>query len=167
MRRSRRVQRGVAMVEFALVAGLFFLLVTTLLDVGKAIYVKNTLDAAAREGALRAVLLDSPTTSQIEAIINGHSSDVKLDYASPCTYSTTHNAPTTANTGAIYISLRPSGGEGSYTVPAGCTLPSTASNHVAITVTIVYKYQPITPLVGQLLSVGLTFVSTSTMETEY
>lgn len=166
--RRRRLQRGVAMVEFALVAGLFFLLVTTLLDVGKAIYVKNTLDSAAREGARRAVLLDNPTTSDIEAVIKGHSSDVSLDYATPCTYSTTHNPPSSPNTGAIYISLRPSGREGSYAVPlTGCTLPAIAKGHVAITVTIVYKYQPITPLVGQLLSGGLTFVSTSTMETEY
>jgi Flp pilus assembly protein TadG len=163
--RGRRAQRGVAMVEFAIVAGLFFLLVMLLLDVGKAVYIKNTIDAAAREGARRAVVLNNPTLSDIEAVIHGHSSDVSL--ASPCAYDSTHPAPTGNNVGFVYVSLRPSGLEGGYNVSGCSSLPAQATGHVPITVTIIYRYVPITPLIGQFLGGGLTFVSTSTMTTEY
>ena len=169
MRRSQR-QRGVAMVEFALVAGLFFLLVMALLDVGKGVYVKNTLDAAARDGARAGVVLDSasqsgsPTLTDIENAIKQHSSDVA--FAAPCPF----NAPTASgladNKGAIFINQMPGGGKGLVDVSRCGSLPTAVSGHVPITVTIVYKYTPITPLVAQFTG-SLTFESTSTLKTEY
>jgi Flp pilus assembly protein TadG len=159
----KKLQRGATMVEFALVAGLFFLLVMILLDVGKAIYVKNTLDAAARDGARRAVILNNPNLKDIEDTVRQHSSDVFL--AEPCPFNAP-TAPTQANTGTVYVSKMPAGGPGGFTVPAGCT-GTTAANHTTITVTITYKYQPITPFIGQFLGGGLTFTSSSTMTTEY
>lgn len=167
---GHRRQRGVAMVEFALVAGLFFLLVMALLDVGKGVYVKNTLDAAARDGARAGVVLNSPTLSTIETSIKQHSSDVA--FATPCPFSP---PPATAaslpnNKGAIYINNMPEGGKGSVDL-SGCTalgiaIPSPVSGRQPLTVTVVYKYTPITPLVAQFTG-SLTFVSTSTMTTEY
>jgi Flp pilus assembly protein TadG len=47
----RRRSRGQALVEFALVVPLFFLLVFGLIDLGRAIYVNNSMAEASREGA--------------------------------------------------------------------------------------------------------------------
>ena len=164
MRRSRW-QRGASMVEFAIVAGLFFTLVMMLLDVGKAIYVKNTIDAAARDGARVAVVLNSPDLSQVEAAIKKHSQDVA--FAQPCPITSTPSGSGLAdNSGAIFMNKMPEGGPGSVVLPGGCVY-TTAGGHVTITVTIIYKYKPITPFVAQFLGGGITFTSSSTMTTEY
>lgn len=161
----RRRQHGVGLVEFALVAPLFLLMVMVLFDFSKSVYDKNTLDAAAREGARRAVLLNTPTTSDVEAAIRQHSSAVYL--APHCAYADpkTQAAPP-PNTGYIYLSLQPAGGNGSYSPGAGCPVPSVAVNHVPVTVTIVYSYQPLTPLLSSVVGT-ITFTSTSTFTTEY
>jgi Flp pilus assembly protein TadG len=173
--RRKRSQHGIAMVEFALVAGLFFLLVTTLLDVGKGVYVKNTLDAAVRDGARAGVILDSPaggsgqpTLKDIENAIKAHSSDVAFASNPGCPFTTPTFASIPDNTGIIYITSHnmPGGGTGGIST-AGCgSVPSAASGHVAITVNVMYKYTPITPLVAQFTG-SLEFISTSTMTTEY
>jgi Flp pilus assembly protein TadG len=166
-RRMGRVgQRGVGLVEFSLVAPLFFLLVMVLADFGKAVYDKNTLDAAAREGARRAALINNPTTAQVEAVIRQHSSAVSLP-TSGCAYDPTHPAPTTGNIGYIYLSAPPSGGNGTYTPPVGCAVPAAVTSHGPITVTIVYRYQPLTALLSRVIGNGITLTSTSTFTTDY
>lgn len=50
-RPSRRTHRGQAIVEFALVLPLFVLIIFGLVDLGRAVYVNNSLAEAAREGA--------------------------------------------------------------------------------------------------------------------
>lgn len=172
------------MVEFAIVAPLFMLLVFFILDFGKAVYVKNTLDSAAREGARAAVVLIStqsgcsggtPTDCDVEKAAQVHSSDVKLSNPTPfCTAV----APTAANTGLIYISpTYAPGGDSATTVscPSGLVTVTPASGMKAITVTIVYCYKPVVPLLSSVLSLatsgncsgGITLKSSSTMQTEY
>lgn len=167
MRREHRRVRGATLTEFSLVAGLLFLLVFVVIDLGKYLYVRSTLEAAAREGARRAVVLDAPTASQLEAAIRQHSSDVS--FAQPCGPYAIPAPPGTANSGYIYLSAPPGGGN-DLTVPAGCgsppTVPPTAGGHVAYTVTIVYTYKPITPLVS-LLTGPITVTYQATMVTEY
>lgn len=162
-------QRGVGSAEFALVGPVFFLLIMVLADFSKAVYDKNTLDASAREGVRTAILVNSPTTSQVEAIIRQHSSTVSLppNATGYCAYDSTTPAPTTANTGYIYLSAPPSGGNGTYTPPAGCAVPTAVTGHKAITVTIVYRYQPYTPLLARIVGTSITFTSTSTFTTDY
>ena len=152
------------MVEFALVAGLFFLLVFTLLDVGKGVYVKNTIDAAARDGARAGVVLSSPTLSDIEDAVKKHSSDVA--FAAPCPFNTPTTTGLADNKGAIYIDNMPEGGAGSVDTSGCSSVPSAVSGNVKITVTIIYKYTPITPLVAQFTG-SLTFKASSTLTTEY
>src|SRR5262245_11395129 len=52
----RRRSRGQAMVEFALVAPLFFFLLFSLIEFGRAIYYIQMLNNAAREGARYAIV---------------------------------------------------------------------------------------------------------------
>ena len=162
----RRRQGGVSLVEFTLVAPMFFLLLMVLADFSKAIYDKNTLDAAAREGVRRAILVNSPTTAEVLAAITQHSSALSLP-TSGCVFDTNHTAPTKANTGYIYLSVPPGGGNGTYTPPSGCTTPAVAGNHSQITVTIVYRYSPLTPLLSRVVGDHITFTSTSTFTTDY
>jgi len=181
-RRSRRPQSGVGLVEFALVAPLFMIFVFLIMDFGKAIYVKNTLDSAAREGARAAVVLQStqcntggePTACDVESAAKKHSSDVSL--ANPSPYCST-DAPTAGNTGAIYLSNVP-GGDATATgvCPDGSAYnKSPVSGNASIKVTIVYCYKPLFPPLSAVLSLatsgnckgGITMVSTSQMNTEY
>ena len=166
------------MVEFAIVAPLFLIL-----DFGKAIYVKNTLDSAAREGARAAVVLTStlcsggePTACDVEKAVKVHSSDVSLANPSPYCPAV---APTAGNSGLIFIG--PSGTEpggetaASGPCPGGSYNVTPASGHSKITVTIEYCYKPLMPLLSSVLALatsgncqgGITLVATSTMNTEY
>ena len=58
--------RGVAAVEFAVVAPILFLLIFGMIDVGRALMVQNLLTNAARDGA-RAASLDGVTAVDVEA----------------------------------------------------------------------------------------------------
>jgi len=183
-RRARRGQSAVSMVEFAIVAPLFLILIFLILDFGKVIYVKNTLDSAARDGARAAVVLTStlcgggePTACDVEKTVKNHSSDVSLANPSPYCPAV---APTAGNSGLIFLGPAGTapGGEpaASGVCPGGGVFNVTAaSNHAQITVTIEYCYKPLMPLLSAVLALatsgncqgGITLVSTSTMKTEY
>jgi Flp pilus assembly protein TadG len=66
-RRSPR-RRGVAAVEFAIVAPLFFLLVIGIVEIGRAMMVQQVLINASRVGARRAVMLSSNEQAVSDAI---------------------------------------------------------------------------------------------------
>jgi Flp pilus assembly protein TadG len=66
-------QRAQALVEFAFIATLFFLLFFVVLDGGRAIYAWTAVAEAAREGAHAAELTQS-TDAQIKSAITAHTS---------------------------------------------------------------------------------------------
>src|SRR5436190_19629265 len=55
-RRARGAHRGQALVEFAFVAPIFFLLLFAIIDFGRYVYYVQVLDNAAREGARYAIV---------------------------------------------------------------------------------------------------------------
>jgi Flp pilus assembly protein TadG len=65
MRTSRTVRqrRGQALVEFALVAPVFFLLLFSIIEFGRAIYYVQILNNAAREGARYAIVHGNESTN--------------------------------------------------------------------------------------------------------
>ena len=140
---ARRGEGAASLVEFAIAAPLFLVLLFLILDFGKAIYVQNTIDSAAREGARAAVVLLSaggagePKSSDVERAVKNHSSDVSL--ANPSPYCTAA-APSSGNTGDIYIG--PSGTEpggdqaASGPCPSGSYNVTPDSGNKPITVTI-------------------------------
>jgi Flp pilus assembly protein TadG len=67
-RRRRNSQRGVAAVEFAIVAPIFFMLVIGIIEVGRAIMVQQVLINASRVGARRAVMLTSTQEDVLDAV---------------------------------------------------------------------------------------------------
>lgn len=66
---SRKKRRGAAVVEFALVAPLFILLVFGMIEFGRMVMVQQVLVNATREGARQAVL-DGSTRTEVDQIIN-------------------------------------------------------------------------------------------------
>jgi Flp pilus assembly protein TadG len=75
-RRTAKRRRGTAVVEFALVAPLFILLVFGILEYGRMVMVQQILTNATREGA-RAAVLDGATgdsvTTKVNTYLNGAS----------------------------------------------------------------------------------------------
>ncbi len=61
-------RRGVAAVEFALVAPLLFLLVFGMMEVGRGLMVQQLLSNAARDGA-RSAILEGATVADVEASV--------------------------------------------------------------------------------------------------
>ncbi len=59
-RRFHRDDRGAAMVEFAIIAPLLFLLVFGVIDFGRVFFLYNNLTNAAREGARAGAVLEYP-----------------------------------------------------------------------------------------------------------
>jgi len=60
--KSRRGERGQALVEFAFVGIAFFILVLGMIDVGRAVWNYNTLAQATREGTRYAIVHGSKAT---------------------------------------------------------------------------------------------------------
>lgn len=69
-RSCRKNRRGAAVVEFAIVAPVFFLLVFGMIEYGRLVMVQQVLTNASREGARQAVLDGSTTSSVTDAVQN-------------------------------------------------------------------------------------------------
>jgi Flp pilus assembly protein TadG len=80
LRRSDR--RGVAAVEFALVAPLFFLLVLGMLEFGRMVMVQQVLTNAVREGA-RVAVMDGATSDDVKATVRTYLSNALLPATDP------------------------------------------------------------------------------------
>ena len=65
-RRFTRDERGATIVEFALIAPLFLLIVFAAIDVGRAYYTVNQLATAVREGARYAAMQENPVAEIAE-----------------------------------------------------------------------------------------------------
>ncbi|MFZ5829229.1 MAG: TadE/TadG family type IV pilus assembly protein [Planctomycetota bacterium] len=79
-RPCRRERRGVAAVEFALVAPLFFLLVIGMIEFGRAVMVQQIITNASREGA-RIAVLDGTTGSEVQNTVENYLTGVAVSGA--------------------------------------------------------------------------------------
>lgn len=92
--RIRRLSRrsGVAAVEFAIVAPVFFVLVFGMIEFGRMVMVQQILTNASREGARRAVL-DAATTDNVTTVVNDYLTSASISGA---TVSVTPGPPSSA-----------------------------------------------------------------------
>jgi Flp pilus assembly protein TadG len=67
-RRKPSAPRGIAAVEFAIVAPVFLMVVLGIIEVGRAIMVQQVLINASRVGARRAVMLSSTEQAVIDSV---------------------------------------------------------------------------------------------------
>lgn len=76
--RSYRIKRqGASVVEFAIVAPVFFLLVFGMIEYGRMVMVQQVLTNASREGARQAVL-DGSTTALVTTVVTGYLSSSSI-----------------------------------------------------------------------------------------
>ena len=89
-------RRGAAVVEFAVVAPVFFLMIIGFIEFGRALMVKQVLVNASRVGAREAVVTGA-TSSTVVTAVQSYASNVAV----PNTAVTTIPDPATAATGSM------------------------------------------------------------------
>lgn len=94
-RLCRKYRRGAAVVEFALVAPLFFMLVFGMIEYGRMLMVQQILTNASREGARMAVL-DGSSPTQITASVQNYLQNATINGAN---VTVTPNPPSGAGYG--------------------------------------------------------------------
>ena len=157
-------QRGQSLVEFAVSSVVLLLLVGGLVDIGRSIYVSETLSNAAREGARHGAWFDAGTLShpylydsEIKATVDLELAGIGLPASVLKNPSTTcpnvsdgngwHNPPfvssaypLSANQTWLYICYNNTSG-------LDYTSPATNLGQLDVNVIVTYTYGPLTPLV--------------------
>jgi len=147
---------GQSMVEFAVLAPIFFLLLLGTIDLGRAVYIYNAISDAAREGTRAAIPFDNPLPNS-NAVVTAVQSKLGGGFTlttDPCSggpvTSSCPATPTAPNTGFIWYSSR---------------IGTTGRGHV--TVKISFLFQPWIPVVRDAAGNGVVISAESTMVTEY
>ena len=137
--------RGQALVEFSLIIPIFLLIFVSLFDLGRGVFAYNTLANAAREGARIAIVnQDVPT---IVKRAKDQTAIVEL------------------NDPSVTVGFWQMKDDGTADTSDPCNL--VANNCLAV-VSFEATYQPITPLVANILfKNGVTFKTTSVLSVEY
>jgi len=147
---------GQSMVEFAVLAPIFFLLLLGTIDLGRAVYIYNTISDAAREGTRAAIPFDSPlpTSATVIGAVQSKLGGGFTLTTDPCSgqpvTASCPAAPSTPNTGFIWYS-------------SGIGTPGRGS----VTVKISFLFQPCVPVVRDAAGKGVMISAQSTMVTEY
>ena len=154
----RRKSGGQAMVEFALLSGLLFLLVLGIFDFGRAIAVYINIAEAAHEGARQLVLRSNYNSTYPDTVIVNATlakiggggmvltEDPCLANSPPCT---TPSTPTTPNTGYIWIT------------------PNRTTGNNLVTVRVTYLFAPMTGMISNLVGPSFVMQAGSSMRAEY
>lgn len=79
--KSQPRRRGAALVEFAVLAPLFFTLLIGILEFGRAIMVAQLMTNASREGARRAII-EGATQTEVESLVSNYLSNTSVSGAS-------------------------------------------------------------------------------------
>jgi Flp pilus assembly protein TadG len=142
------------MLEMALILPIFLLIFVSLFDLGRAVFVYNTLTNAAREGARLAIV--NQDSAAIIARAKSQTAIAEL------------NVP---NVTVGFYQVNPDGTPDT-TTPCPQSPPVLGQTHVAVgclaVVSFEATYQPITPIVSNLLfKNGVTFTAKSVLSVEF
>jgi len=186
-RRYFRSQRSQGLTEFAIIAPVILLLTFGIIDFGRALYLYITLQQAANEGARVAVrasyFIDPngtshtwPTDTDVANAIAGHAVIMNLANNPACPNGPLPNGrvpqgspskPATAGNGSPN---GPRGGLGTYPPPnlgAGCNNVTPATGNEPIKVTLWYTFQPITPIIQQVIGNNIVITAYAVYRAEY
>jgi Flp pilus assembly protein TadG len=151
----RHKSRGQAMVEFALLSTLLFIMVMGIFDFGRAIAVYINIAEAAHEGARQLVLRSNynsqpPDTVIVNATLAKIGGGGMVLTEDPCLPScTSPSTPTTPNTGFIWIT------------------PNRGTGNQEVSVRITYLYAPLTGLISNIVGAQFVMTAGSSMRAEY
>jgi hypothetical protein len=180
--RDRRSQRSQSLVEFAIVAPLLLVLLFSVVDFGRVIYIYVTLNQAVNEGARSAIKASPllPTNADVETAVRRHAVDVGL--ANPCPngpitaalppsgqgwiFITEPNPPTTVEALSPTLDDAP-GGQMWAASTGSCSATEPAFDHAPLQVTIIYNFVPITPLIQQFFANNIIISAAAIYRTEY
>lgn len=145
MRRHHRDGRGQALVEFALVLPIFLLILVAIFDLGRAVFAFNSITNAAREGARLAIVNQTTASITNKAIANAAIAETAAPNVTVIFKEAAPNADPTTNANCATLEI-------------GC---------MAV-VSFQTTYQPLTPIVSQILfSGGVTLTATSIEAIEF
>ena len=102
-RSCRRNRRGAAVVEFAIVAPVFILLVLGMVEMGRGVMVQQVITNASREGA-RAAVVDGSTVSSVQTVVKNYLTGAGLP-ASAATITVTIPAARYGNAATVAVSI--------------------------------------------------------------
>jgi TadE-like protein len=178
-------QRSQSMTEFALVAPIIFLLLFGIVDVGRAVYYYVTISEAANEGARVAIQGEPPDylqskNSDVLAAVTKHAIAAQLGQQCPNGPIPSDPQPA-ANTGWVFITAYPSSSSyepsprpnapgdetGANPDPGVCDDVNAAAGNQPLQVTIYYNFQPVTPLLSNLIGGHVILSSWAVYQTEY
>jgi hypothetical protein len=190
-------QRSQGLTEFAIIAPIILLLTFGIIDFGRALYLYITLQQAANEGARVAVrasyFVDPnggthtwPNDSDVASAVQGHAVIMNLANYPACPNGPLPNngiaqgSPTlpAMNSGWIFITdpstagngvpNGPRGGLGTYPAPGpGCNAIQPAVGNEPIKVTIWYTFQPVTPIIQQVVGNNIVITAYAVYRAEY
>lgn len=161
-----RSQHGQSLVEFALSSVVLLLLVGGIADIGRSVYMSESLSNAAREGARHGAWFDAPTLThpylddaQIKAAVDADLTAVSLPASVLKNPGTTCPAPTDGNS-----FHNPPYASSAYPATAGqvwlyicynntpgvdfLSTPGTNESQQDVNVIVLYSYSPLTPIIG-------------------
>jgi len=165
--RQRR-QQAQSMVEFALIAPIFFIMLLGIVDFGRAIYFYNGIASGAREAARYAVAKDNLAQNDVSV-----RQQAKLDLFSMAVDTCSQGngdlcatpPATSATPNLTYVAISPPWDQRqTYQSSAGVTGQTT---NYPLTVTLTFYFRPATPIIAQLVGNQIALQASSTMITEY
>lgn len=141
-RLSRSDGRGQALVEFALIAPIFFVLVLGCIEFGRAVYTIQILNNATREGARYAIVHGSQSVCPSGPMPNGASNNCDPSGARITT--AVHRAALGLNPSAISVTTK-----WCHDVSTCNTAPGNGTNdrNETVVVTASYTYSALVPLI--------------------
>lgn len=119
-RRVLARDEAAAMVEFAIIAPLLFMLVFGIIDYGRFFFDYNRLTNAAREGARAAAVRDPVPVADIQALVRSRVTDARINNATINVQEVTLNSVTTVKVTISGFQFSPA----SMMIPVPRTLPA-------------------------------------------
>jgi hypothetical protein len=194
LKRWFRSQRSQGMTEFAIIAPIILLLTFGIIDFGRGLYFYITLQQAANEGARVAVRASDftdpaggthnwPSNADVQAAIQAHAVTEVL--ANPCPNGPIPNGGNPvgslqlppSNTGWIFITDPSLAGNGIPNAPrgqlpfnpppAGCNDAVAANGNEPLKVTLWFNFQPLTPLIQQVVGNRIVITAYAIYRAEY
>lgn len=160
VRPGQPASKGQAMVEFALLSVVLFLLIMGIFDFGRAIAIYINIAEAAHEGARQLVLRSNYNSAPPDPVIvnatlakiGGGGMVLTEDpclAAGTCPTPDTATVPSTPNTGYIWLT------------------PNRHTGNPSVTVKITFRYAPMTAIISDFTGASLVMSASSSMRAEY
>ncbi|HKW69816.1 MAG TPA: TadE family protein [Candidatus Dormibacteraeota bacterium] len=178
--RPRNGQKSQALIEFALVSPVLLLLVFGVIDIGRAVFYYDTINHAAREGALVAVRAPNQLPTNNDVLIAVSRQMLGTPVTAPCPQGPLTTATPPQNTAWLYITERnppasiettpppnAPGGEYASSASGSCSAVNPAGGNRQLQVTIRLNLVLITPIVAQATANHIVITAAAVFRTEY